>query len=127
MKLPDRLEKISRPMLAVAVGMLLLIYFFYIVFLDDALDGARSYVAGVPEVVSKIGPVKDTTLYRVRYGGGGGCFARYFFYVHGEDGQRVDGSVHACGDRGAPRFSWQDHNDPWSNPTKAPGIASPAQ
>lgn len=77
-------------------------------YLDETLSLARVYIAHDQLVTQKIGPVSDITLYKFRYidpqGSADSCFARYYFYVSGQDSATLNLRVGACGSRSAATF-----------------------
>ncbi len=74
---------------------------------DKTLANARLHLAESQSIISKIGEVSGTTVYKVRYvdgnQAGSSCYAEYFLYVSGAIG-RMNVKVTACGTSDAPMF-----------------------
>jgi hypothetical protein len=76
-------------------------------YLDHTQVAAREYIAQNATIISRVGPIRDVMLYKLRYMNTEGtlqvCFAEYFFFVSGETGS-THLRVLACGAKDHPEF-----------------------
>lgn len=90
------------------VLVLIILFWKGMAYFDTNLAKAREHILHDSFVISRIGAVTDTTLYKVRQGsitdGQPPCFAEYFFFVYGEKGGSVNLRVLACGSRSEATF-----------------------
>lgn len=81
-------------------------------YFDHTQAAAREYIAQNAAVVGRVGPIRDVTLYKLRYvnteGTSQPCFAEYFFFVSGSTGS-AHLRVLACGAKDHPEFQIREH------------------